>query len=387
MKVVFVSNYYNHHQSEFCSELYRITAGNFTFIETDEMSSERKKMGYELNKPDYVISVNQDIVTANLCKQLINSADLVIAGGNKTVEKHIFKRIKSGKMVFRYSERIYKNQNNKKTLVLRGLKYHFNNFPYKNVLLLCSSAFAAADYSKTFNFRKRTFKWGYFPPTKQYENIDNLVDKKDKQSILWVGRFLDWKHPEVCISLAKRLKMVGLSFNIKMVGTGENYDLIQKLVEDNDLKNEISLLGVLTPNAVREQMEKSAIFIFTSDYNEGWGAVLNEAMNSACAVVASSAPGSTPFLVDDTINGLIYQNDNIEDIYNKTKKLLEDHEYQKQIGISAYNSIINVWNGKIAANRIIELYKAYSSGKDIHSLYKTGPCSSAPIIEERWYKV
>ena len=49
-------------------------------------------------------------------------------------------------------------------------------------------------------------------------------------------------------------------------------------------------------------MEKSEIFLFTSDKGEGWGAVLNESMNSACAVVASHAIGSVPFLLKDGEN-------------------------------------------------------------------------------------
>ena len=35
-------------------------------------------------------------------------------------------------------------------------------------------------------------------------------------------------------------------------------------------------------------MEQADIYLFTSDRNEGWGAVANEAMNSACAMVADA---------------------------------------------------------------------------------------------------
>jgi glycosyltransferase involved in cell wall biosynthesis len=40
------------------------------------------------------------------------------------------------------------------------------------------------------------------------------------------------------------------------------------------------------------------VFIFTSDRNEGWGAVLNEAMGSGCAVVAADLIGSVPYLIE-----------------------------------------------------------------------------------------
>ena len=38
-----------------------------------------------------------------------------------------------------------------------------------------------------------------------------------------------------------------------------------------------SMLGSMTPEQVREHMEESILFLFTSDFGEGWGAVLNEA--------------------------------------------------------------------------------------------------------------
>ncbi len=49
------------------------------------------------------------------------------------------------------------------------------------------------------------------------------------------------------------------------------------------------MLGAMSPDKVRAYMERADVFLFTSDFNEGWGAVLNESMNSGCAVVASHA--------------------------------------------------------------------------------------------------
>ena len=94
------------------------------------------------------------------------------------------------------------------------------------------------------------------------------------------------------------------------------------MIKKYHLQNCVSLCGSLSPEKVREYMVKSQIFLFTSDYNEGWGAVLNEAMNSACAVIASHAIGSVPFLINNKKNGLIYQNGQMEDLYRKVKVLL-----------------------------------------------------------------
>lgn len=46
MKVVFVSNYYNHHQSAISEEFFNQTNGQYQFIQTEPMEEERRNMGW-----------------------------------------------------------------------------------------------------------------------------------------------------------------------------------------------------------------------------------------------------------------------------------------------------------------------------------------------------
>lgn len=62
-----------------------------------------------------------------------------------------------------------------------------------------------------------------------------------------------------------------------------------------NLNDYVTFTGPVQSDKVRGFMERAGIFLFTSDRQEGWGAVLNESMNSGCAVVASHAIGSVPF--------------------------------------------------------------------------------------------
>ena len=48
---------------------------------------------------------------------------------------------------------------------------------------------------------------------------------------------------------------------------------------------------------------------------EGWGAVLNEAMNSGCACIASHAIGSAGFLIEHGENGFVYRDGDMDDFY------------------------------------------------------------------------
>ena len=111
----------------------------------------------------------------------------------------------------------------------------------------------------------------------------------------------------------------------------------------------------MTPEQVRKYMEDAQIFLFTSDRNEGWGAVLNEAMNSACAVVASHAIGATPFLIEHQKNGLIYRDGDRKDLYKNVKRLLDCPQQRMELSKQAYKTIVDEWNAENAAEKVLKL--------------------------------
>lgn len=376
MKVVFISNTYNHHQSALSEALYRATDNNYYFIQTQQMSQERRGMGWGVSKlPAYVIESYLSDDSYRKCLELVNIADVVIAGCAPSVM--LKKRLKSGKLVFRYSERIYKNFRKMLTLPARFVKYHTYNYGSKNVYTLCASAYAAADYAKTLNYIGKTYKWGYFPEVLKYDSVDELIRLKcqSSASILWTARFIGWKHPEAPVQVAKRLKSEGYSFELNMIGNGVLEKTIKTMVEREGLSDCVHLLGAMSPLEVRTHMEKSKIFLFTSDRNEGWGAVLNESMNSGCAVVANHMIGSVPYLIRDGENGMIYKNGRIDDLYKKVKYLLDHPNECAEMGKQAYRTMTDMWNADVAAERFIRLVEAILNGEKKPVLFSDGPGS------------
>ena len=77
------------------------------------------------------------------------------------------------------------------------------------------------------------------------------------------------------LQLALQLRNVGANFSIDMIGVGPEYDNIATAINDMGLQEYIHLLGSMPNNKVMEAMRTHDIFCFTSDKNEGWGAVLN----------------------------------------------------------------------------------------------------------------
>ena len=124
-------------------------------------------------------------------------------------------------------------------------------------------------------------------------------------------------------------------------------------------------------------MERASIYLFTSDRQEGWGAVLNEAMNSGCAIIASHLAGSTPYLIQNGENGMIYHSGDLKALYQSLEILLENPGIQYELGLKAYETIINEWNAEVAAERLLSLSEYILEGKEFNELFRSGPCSKA----------
>lgn len=385
MKVAFVTNFYNHHQKPLADAMYSLIGDDYYFIETAKITEERLKMGWgREEKPFYVLQSYTDEESKKRCRDIVDDADVVILGS--APYSMLKNRLRAGKLTFKYCERPYKT--GVPVLkwpmhVLRALK---NYIRFKNFYVLCASAYTPVDFSRIFSFIGKTYKWGYFTELKEYNSIDNVLGTKHSQSILWVARFIDLKHPEHAIEVARRLKADGYHFILNMIGNGVLEERVQEMISSEGLGDCVKILGAMTPEQVREHMEKSEIFLFTSDKNEGWGAVLNESMNSACAVVANSAIGSAPFLIKNGENGYLYNDGDIDALYANVKKLLGHAEDRKRVAKNAYLTMVEEWNAENAARKFFALCEKMLAGEYKPFPYESGVCSKAEILKDHWMK-
>lgn len=361
MKLTFVSNYINHHQIPVSDRLYEALGEGYRFFQTEPMEEERVRMGWgeELGKIPYLRLFYQD---EEACRRRIMDSDIVIFGGTQE-EAYITERLEAGLPVIRYSERLYR-EGRWKAVSPRGLRQKYiDHIRYWNspVYLLCSGAYVASDFDLIHAYPEKKYKWGYFPPYRPYD-LDELMEGKrkryretGKRRLLWAARFLELKHPEYPIHLAQRLRDRGEPFELRMIGGGQEKERIERMVREKGLQSCVSFPGFLSPEQVRREMELADLFLFTSDYREGWGAVLNEAMNSGCAVVAGHGIGAVPFLVRDGCNGSVYKTGREEEFIGNAVWLLEHPEETERMAREAYHTISTEWNAPEAARRLLAL--------------------------------
>ncbi|MCM1261805.1 MAG: glycosyltransferase [Butyrivibrio sp.] len=378
MTITFVSNYINHHQIPFSNAIYDKIGDGYCFIQTMPMEQERIDMGWGLDAKEipYVRCLYEDEYE---CRKIIAESDVVLLGWTER-EDIEDERLRSGKTTIRSSERIYK-EGQWKAVSPRGLiaKYKSHiRYRNKNVCMLCAGAYVASDFHLIGAYPDKLFKWGYFPETRKYSEEDfRNMKKNGALQLVWAGRFIDWKHPEYVVRLARCLDNKGYDFNIHMLGGGELEDEIKSQVERDGLSDRFIFYGYSGPAKVREVMEKCHIHLFTSDYLEGWGAVLNEGMNSGCVEVASVQAGATPYLIEHGVNGLVFPKGSYKEMEKLVLDLFDNWDERKHMGHAAYHTIIDEWNAEHAAAEFLRFAERLLEGRIVPA--SSGVLSPAPV--------
>ncbi len=378
LTVVFASNYLNHHQLPLSLCFTRAEGVSYTFIATAPVSEERKKLGYsDLDRSyPFVLRAYDSEESRRQALALCMDCDVLIYGS--ATDDYIAPRLKAGKLTFKYAERLYKNKVTPWTFPHQyySAKKHFSRFSKYPLYILCASAYTAGDINRFSDFRGRCFRWGYFPECRRYPDTGVLLAGKDRREILWCARFLNWKHPETALETADGLRRQGMDFRMKLIGSGPLEAEIRAQIAAMRLEDHVSMLGSVPSGEVRSYMEQAGIFLMTSDRQEGWGAVLNEAMNSGCAVCACNEIGSVPYLLKDGENGRVYSRSDPDSALRVVESLLRDPELQRHCGEAAYRTVTEEWNAETGVERFLCVADALLRGSD-PKIFSDGVCSPA----------
>lgn len=393
MKVVLVNNMLVHHMFFLAVAFNQCQTSigeqvHCCYIAVHPVDKEDQKLGYS----DFDGLLSEDVLRAysseseyKLCIEKLDEADMILLGDSG--EELAFNNDHA--VVFKMMESFFRG--NYKDL---GRRVKFNRIISRAVkrkyYILALSAYLADDIKKCYPRidESTIYRWAYFSDG----GIDNYYHKKVEPidygssnnpiEMIWVGRIQNWKHPEYAVyALEHVINKLGKHAHLTIVGRSfDGYDKVLRRISDKlGVTDFITYTGAVPFDKVYEYMSDSDIHLFTSNGQEGWGAVLNESMSRGCAVIASACAGATPFLLEDGINGLIYQNNDVSELCRKLTYLIENPEEIVKYGARARETICDVWNAETAASNIIQLYESKARGLKFAVQY--GPASQSCVIE------
>lgn len=354
-------------------ELHKLLGDDFHFIATFPRNPNELKGGIDWSSLPYCLLPAENSEHLKTAKMLNLMSDVCVYGaGNLEWERE---RASTGKLSFEISERWFKRGylNLLSPRLWSWWWLYQTRLRHKPFYKLCASAYTAQDCRILMTYKDKCYKWGYFTQVSQ-----NIVEKPKNQitRIMWCGRLIALKHPEHAIKVTERLKNEGYKFYMEMYGDGELKNDVKLMIDKASLNDSVKLMGNKPNSEILTAMSNSDIFLFTSDRNEGWGAVANEAMSSGCCVIGNGHIGSVPYLINNKANGLIYDgNDPEESLYLNLKYALENPKEVRAMGLRANKDIIDIWSPQTASSNLLKLIdELLATGKT--SLLE-GPCSKA----------
>ena len=391
MKLVFYSIILNNHQANVADEFWGLLGNDYRFVELVKPNEGNAKGGTDdyASRP-YLIKAWRSEAEWREAMRLACSAEVCVFSGLPALPFEQ-ERMKRGLLSFDMSERWLKRGwvNLFSPVIFRmWLTYQLGGWNRKPLYKLCCSAFAADDQYKVATFNGRCYKWGYFTQVNNFDvEASSDVSTSTITPLMWCSRYLMLKHPELPILMAQNLKKRGYHFVLDMFGSGEYEEQAKQLAGKLGVEDVVKFRGTMPNDQLMRKMKEHDIFLFTSDRNEGWGAVANESMANGCVLVASDAIGSVPYLVQQGVNGLMFKSaatntsfdhpdpKALDELTEKVAWLLDNKERMKEMQRKAVRTMQETWSPQRAAQNLLQLIDNLQNGKET-SIHE-GPCSQA----------
>ncbi len=159
--------------------------------------------------------------------------------------------------------------------------------------------------------------------------------KDDKKYLIGVGRLVKRKGFEYLI---KSLKLLDEDVECLIIGDGPEKENLHQLAVNLGVEQRVNLLGYLLEEEKKFQYLAVADVFVLSSLHEGFGIVLQEAMQVGLPIIATNIGGQVDFIKDGE-NGFLVNIRDEESIADSAKKILSSNYLMNKFSANNLNSI------------------------------------------------
>lgn len=215
-----------------------------------------------------------------------------------------------------------------------GLHWIGRNRALKRARAIITLTFLDAENYKKASKRNILIKYIYNPCLNESKTCSGF--DLSAKTIVSCGRMDSVKRFEHAIEAARIVISKHPDWQWFIYGNGSNWNDLQQMVSDYKLQNNVFLKGYEKDKDVI--YGNKSIFVLTSKF-EGFGMVLIEAMQHHLPVVSYDVNYGPKEIIDDSMNGCLVPDGNIEELAKTIGKLIEDVDTRKKISENAYNGL------------------------------------------------
>jgi glycosyltransferase involved in cell wall biosynthesis len=178
-------------------------------------------------------------------------------------------------------------------------------------------------------------------------------EKSDVLRLLTVGRLSVTKRIEMLMETVEILYRTACKVRLTIVGGGKMEQQFRKIAAERDLRDVIKITGRIDSKKMPDVYRQNDIFISAS-MQEGMSNAMLEAMASGLPIVTTRCEGLAE-LIDG--NGLIIEQNSVEEIAKAIKRLADDPGLYKQMSTAARKQAEKFDWANIASSYVEQYHK------------------------------
>lgn len=216
------------------------------------------------------------------------------------------------------------NRNNLMLSTVSCLEYIFHKtfFPFEKYFnkIIAVSKFGQKMHMDSGQFSKKVdHLYNFYPDLNQTE-----INSKKGKYILYFGRLSAEKGVETLFAawLQEERRL-----NLKIVGTGELYEELNKIVIGN---SSIEMLGFKSGDELKTLIQEASFIIVPSEWYENNPLTIIEAYANGKPVIGSNI-GGIPEIINDEETGFLFEMGSVNDLSDKITKAetIDEEEYYR----------------------------------------------------------
>ena len=321
MRIVFWLNILSPHQIPYIKYMAEdVRVKKVICVAADDISYKRKEMGWnvpQISKNSKMeVFINPSVATI---KSLFSEAP--------QESWHLFSGIRGFKFVFKALKiSIAYNINrglitecpntyafglaNGKPLWLHKIRFCIQDRKYAKHI---KKVYAIGD--KANNYFSSVCSHWEVTPFSYCTEFSNIILHKNEGNLktCFVGSLEKWKSPMSIVRVLASQSESIKNIEHKFIGKGSEYRRLIKYISEKEIKK-IDFLGTINNSELNVVFSKQDLLILPSIY-DGWGAVVNEALQAGLYVICSDACGASALLHDSRC-GYVFKAGDLKELEN-----------------------------------------------------------------------
>lgn len=324
-QIINMFNIYDNYKMAYCSPMgpisKKLEQNNINFIGVDKLSINNLKKVIKDYNPDVIHA--HDAKASVLC---------CMATRGKKIISHI-----------------HGNHDNMKIATLKSILYLLSSFKYEHIFWVSNSCLDGYKYNK-FLQEKSSILYNVIDTEKIIQKVEEDTLEYNYDCI-FVGRLCDIKNPIRLINILNKVIKIKKNTRCAIVGEGDLKNKLLKFIKDNNIENNIDILG-FKDNPFKV-MSSSKVMIITSRY-EGTPMCALEAMALGVPIVTTPTDGMVD-IIEQGVNGYISDQD--EYLVKYIVKIITDDSERDRISIECFNKSSKLNNIELYRENIRDVYE------------------------------